>query len=84
MYSDIEKEYVSNKIMEVNAVVNRRNYQIKVWKSTIVWWINGSCLVVFTVLLVLLLLVTLPINKISPSSKSLIGINGTIGLSNFN
>jgi uncharacterized protein (DUF342 family) len=32
MYSDIEKEYVSNKIMEVNAVVNRRNYQIKVWK----------------------------------------------------
>jgi hypothetical protein len=35
MYSDIEKEYVSNKIMEVNAVVNRRNYQIKVWKSTI-------------------------------------------------
>jgi hypothetical protein len=30
MYSDIEKEYVSNKIMEVNAVVNRRNYQIKV------------------------------------------------------
>jgi hypothetical protein len=55
MYSDIEKKYVSNKIMEVNAVVNRRNYQIKVWKSTIEYdELMEVVFVVFTVLLVLL------------------------------
>jgi signal transduction histidine kinase len=64
MYSDIEKEYVSNKIMEVNAVVNRRNYQIKVWKSTIEYdELMEVVFVVFTVLLVLLLLVTAYINS---------------------
>ena len=64
MYSDIEKEYVSNKIMEVSAVVNRRNYQIKVWKSTIEYdELMEVVFVVFTVLLVLLLLVTAYINS---------------------
>jgi hypothetical protein len=47
------KKYVSNKIMEVNAVVNRRNYQIKVWKSTIEYdELMEVVFVVFTVLLV--------------------------------
>jgi hypothetical protein len=42
--------------MEVNAVVNRRNYQIKVWKSTIEYdELMEVVFVVFTVLLVLLL-----------------------------
>jgi hypothetical protein len=63
MYSDIEKEYVSNKIMEVNAVVNRRNYQIKVWKSTIEYdELMEVVFVVFTVLL-LVFLVTAYINS---------------------
>jgi uncharacterized integral membrane protein len=50
--------------MEVNAVVNRRNYQIKVWKSTIEYdELMEVVFVVFTVLLVLLLLVTAYINS---------------------
>jgi signal transduction histidine kinase len=64
LYSDIEKEYISNKIMEVSAIVNGRNYQIKVWKSTIEYdELMEVVFVVFTVLLVLLLLVTAYINS---------------------
>ena len=64
MYSDIEKEYISNKIIEVSAIVNGRNYQIKVWKSTIEYdELMEVVFVVFTVLLVLLLLVTAYINS---------------------
>jgi hypothetical protein len=41
--------------MEVNAVVNRRNYQIKVWKSTIEYdELMEVVFVVFTVLVLLL------------------------------
>jgi signal transduction histidine kinase len=64
LYSDIEKEYISNKILEVSAIVNGRNYQIKVWKSTIEYdELMEVVFVVFTVLLVLLLLVTAYINS---------------------
>jgi signal transduction histidine kinase len=64
MYSDIEKEYISNKIMEATAIVNGRNYQIKVWKSTIEYdELMEVVFVVFTVLLVVLLLVTAYINS---------------------
>jgi signal transduction histidine kinase len=64
LYSDIEKEYISNKIMEVSAILNGRNYQIKVWKSTIEYdELMEVVFVVFTVLLVLLLLVTAYINS---------------------
>ena len=33
MYSDIEKEYISNKMIDVNKIINGKNYHIKVWKS---------------------------------------------------
>jgi signal transduction histidine kinase len=50
--------------MEVSAIVNGRNYQIKVWKSTIEYdELMEVVFVVFTVLLVLLLLVTAYINS---------------------
>ncbi|MCK8143229.1 hypothetical protein MW871_15165, partial [Flavobacterium sp. I-SCBP12n] len=35
MYSDIDKEYISNKMIEVNKIINGKNYHIKVWKSNI-------------------------------------------------
>jgi signal transduction histidine kinase len=64
MYSDIEKEYISNKIMEVSAIVNGQNYQIKVWKSTIEYdELMEVVSVVFTLLLLLLFLVTVYINS---------------------
>jgi signal transduction histidine kinase len=64
MYSDIEKEYISNKIMKVSAIVNGQNYQIKVWKSTIEYdELMEVVSVVFTLLLLLLFLVTVYINS---------------------
>ena len=67
MYSDIEKEYISNKVVEVNKIINGKNYQIKVWKSTIEFdELMEVVFVVFLVLLLLLLLITAYINlKIS-------------------
>lgn len=67
MYSDIEKEYISNKMVEVNKIINGKNYQIKVWKSTIEFdELMEVVFVVFLVLLLLLLLITAYINlKIS-------------------
>ncbi|MCL6462019.1 MAG: HAMP domain-containing histidine kinase [Flavobacterium micromati] len=67
LYSDIEKEYISNKMIALNAVVNGKNYHIKVWKSTIEYdELMEVVFVVFTLLLVLLFLVTAYINiKIS-------------------
>jgi signal transduction histidine kinase len=64
MYSDIEKEYISNKIMKVSAIVNGQNFQIKVWKSTIEYdELMEVVSVVFTLLLLLLFLVTVYINS---------------------
>jgi hypothetical protein len=52
--------------MEVNAVVNRRNYQIKVWKSTIEYdELMEVVFVVFTVLLVLLFVTAYINSKVS-------------------
>lgn len=67
MYSDIEKEYISNKVVEVNKIINGKNFQIKVWKSTIEFdELMEVLFVVFLVLLLLLLLITAYINlKIS-------------------
>ena len=67
MYSDIEKEYISNKMVEVNKIINGKNYLIKVWKSTIEFdELMEVVFVVFLVLLLLLLLITAYINlKIS-------------------
>lgn len=67
MYSDIDKEYISNKMVEVNKSINGKNYQIKVWKSTIEYdELMEVVFVVFLVLLLLLLFITAYINlKIS-------------------
>jgi signal transduction histidine kinase len=67
IYSDIQKEFISNKMIALNAVVKGKNYQIKVLKSTIEYdELMEVVFVVFTLLLVLLLLVTTYINlKIS-------------------
>ena len=67
MYSDIEKEYISNKMVEVNKIINGKNYLIKVWKSTIEFdELMEVVFVVFLVLLLLLLFITAYINlKIS-------------------
>lgn len=64
MYSEIEKEYISNKIIVLNSIVNGKNYQVKVWKSTIEYdELMEVVFVVFTLLLVLLFLVNLYINS---------------------
>jgi signal transduction histidine kinase len=64
MYSDIEKEYISNKMIALNSIVNGENYQIKVWKSTIEYdELMEVVFVVFTLLLLLLFLVTVYINS---------------------
>ena len=67
MYSDIEKEYISNKMIDVNKIINGKNYHIKVWKSNIeLDELMEVVFVVFLVLLVVLLLITAYINlKIS-------------------
>ena len=67
MYSDIEEEYISNKMIDVNKIINGKNYHIKVWKSNIeLDELMEVVFVVFLVLLVVLLLITLYINlKIS-------------------
>jgi signal transduction histidine kinase len=64
LYSDIEKEFLSNKIIELNAVVKEKNYHIKVWKSTIEYdELREVVFVAFLLLLLLLFLVTVYINN---------------------
>ena len=63
MYSDIDKEYISNKMIELNKIINGKNYHIKVWKSNIeLDELMEVVFVVFLVLLVVLLLITAYIN----------------------
>lgn len=64
MYSEIEKEYISSKMIEKNAIVKGKNYQIKVWKSTIEYdELVEVVSVVFIVMLLVLFLVTAHINS---------------------
>ncbi|SEA41179.1 Signal transduction histidine kinase [Flavobacterium gillisiae] len=64
MYSEIEKEYISSKMIALNSIVNGKNYQIKVWKSTIEYdELMEVVSVVFIILLLLLFLVTAYINS---------------------
>jgi signal transduction histidine kinase len=64
MYSEIEKEYISSKMIEQNSIVKGKNYQIKVWKSTIEYdELMEVVSVVFIILLLLLFLVTAYINS---------------------
>ncbi|MBE0392403.1 HAMP domain-containing sensor histidine kinase [Flavobacterium sp. PL002] len=64
MYSEIEKEYISSKMIEKNAIVKGKNYQIKVWKSTIEYdELVEVVSVVFIVMLLVLFLVTAYINS---------------------
>ena len=64
MYSEIENEYISSKMIEKNAIINGRNYQIKVWKSTIEYdELVEVVSVVFIVMLLVLFLVTVYINS---------------------
>ncbi|CAM2905254.1 sensor histidine kinase [Flavobacterium frigoris] len=64
MYSEIEKEYISSKMIEKNAIVQGKNYQIKVWKSTIEYdELVEVVSVVFIVMLLVLFLVTAYINS---------------------
>ena len=64
MYSDLEKEYISNKMIVLTSSINGKNYQIKVWNSTIEYdELMEVVFVVFTLLLVLLFLVTAYINS---------------------
>ena len=67
MYSAIDKVYISNKMVELNTIIHGKNYHIKVWKSTIEFdELMEVVFVVFTLLLVVLLLITAYINfKIS-------------------
>ena len=63
MYSDIDKEYISNKMIEVNKIINGKNYHIKVWKSNIeLDELMEVVFVVFIILLLFLLLITVYIN----------------------
>ena len=64
MYSEIEKEYISSKMIEQNSIVNGKNYQIKVWKSTIEYdELMEVVSIVFIVMLLVLFLVTAYINS---------------------
>lgn len=64
LYSDIEKEFLSNKIIELSSVINGKNYQIKVWKSTIEYEeLIEVVFIAFLLLLLLLFLVTVYINS---------------------
>lgn len=67
IYSDIEKEYFASKMLTKSAVINGKNYQIKVVKSTFEFdELMEVVLVVFILLLFLLFLITVYINiKIS-------------------
>ena len=67
IYSDIEKEYFESKMLTKSAVINGKNYQIKVIKSTFEFdELMEVVLVVFILLLFLLFLITVYINiKIS-------------------
>lgn len=64
LYSDIEKEFLSNKLIERNSLIKGKNYQIKVWKSTIEYdELMEAVFIAFLVLLLLLFLVTVYINN---------------------
>ena len=64
LYSDIEKEFLSNKLIERNSFIKGKNYQIKVWKSTIEYdELMEAVFIAFLVLLLLLFLVTVYINN---------------------
>lgn len=64
LYSSIEKEFLSNKIIGLNTIINGKNYHVKVWKSTIEYdELMEVVFIAFLLLLLLLFLVMVYINS---------------------